>query len=598
MTDQDGIDGSVGSSTSGRGAVKWLLRLVLGVVVLYLAAANILLGTGLLNSLINRRPEKTFISIGSGWTLFPGRVHVKDFLVRGQTKKMQWQLTLGEGSFQIGLLGLIGKRVAISGGSGRDFDFRSRHRLAKGETQSAEQARVQPEIDGFSNPPDPSPEDLYPPRKPGHNHWRIDIDSISLDGKAGLWIGPFQVRGSGTVEGGPVVQIGGDLAVPKATVALEDVEILLDGEPLANSLDLDVEASLAPFKVKENKGTGVFKFMSGEIKMHGGSIELSSFDRFLPKASGLELTSGDGTLELNLTIPTPGKAHGTAAVSAKDARIKLRGGEVEGDVTLAATLDQGDLAEGTFDLSATRLKLDGVTLPGAPPTHHEARAEKQEAKRDAKDDREAEKVQRLEEKANQEREKGHEKRAEHAEDKVAREQRKLGEEEAESAPEPGDAKGDESGPWWAEIDLPTGTIDLGQPTTVDAGLTLKMKDVTPLLRIFEEAKAKGGKTPMWMKLVPDIRNIVGVATFDLGKEGIVLDDLDLKAEHLEVKTRLKLSDHHLQDVLYLHYKELSAGLELDDGKMHLHLLKAREWYEAQPELEPGKPPPFPAAGEE
>src|SRR5712691_13114979 len=48
----------------------------------YLVSANILLRTRLLRSMINDGPDKTYVEYGSAYSLWPGRVRVRDLRIR------------------------------------------------------------------------------------------------------------------------------------------------------------------------------------------------------------------------------------------------------------------------------------------------------------------------------------------------------------------------------------------------------------------------------------------------------------------------------------------------------------------------------------
>lgn len=78
---------------------KWAIRLgiaALAVEVTYLIAGNVLLRTGLLTDLINKKPEKTKITWDSAVTYLPGVATVSNFELRSQTANNQISLRVAE----------------------------------------------------------------------------------------------------------------------------------------------------------------------------------------------------------------------------------------------------------------------------------------------------------------------------------------------------------------------------------------------------------------------------------------------------------------------------------------------------------------------
>ena len=155
---------------------KWAIRVGVALLVfevVYVVAANAFLRTGMLSELINKKPEKTNISWDSVSTYLPGFATVRDFELRSQTKKDQIYLRVADADARISLVKLIFKTIHIRGVDAEDVDFRYRERLDRPpKGRSEDEPRKEPtdvefwpEIPGYSNPPDPKPEDLYPLKK-------------------------------------------------------------------------------------------------------------------------------------------------------------------------------------------------------------------------------------------------------------------------------------------------------------------------------------------------------------------------------------------------------------------------------------------------
>ena len=171
---------------------KWAVRVGLAALafeVFYLIAGNVFLRTGLLTNLINKKPEKTNISWESAVTYLPGVASVSGFELRSQTGKDQIYLRVAQARTRVSLVGLLFRTIHLRGVDAEDVDFRYRRRLDRPPNPGQEEDRDKepenteywPEIPGFSNPPDPKPEDLYPVKKK-KRPWAIMITGAEVQG--------------------------------------------------------------------------------------------------------------------------------------------------------------------------------------------------------------------------------------------------------------------------------------------------------------------------------------------------------------------------------------------------------------------------------
>ena len=169
---------------------KWAIRIAVALLVsevVYVVGANFFLRSGRLLQLINKKPEKTSINWDSAVTYLPGFATVEGFTLRSQTKKDQVYVHVAEADARISLIKLAFKTIHIRGVNARDVDFRYRERLDRPPKAGQEEEpsgpplnlEYYPEIPGFTNPPDPKPEDLYP-RKKKKRPWTIKITGAEI----------------------------------------------------------------------------------------------------------------------------------------------------------------------------------------------------------------------------------------------------------------------------------------------------------------------------------------------------------------------------------------------------------------------------------
>ena len=122
-------DGGSRSSAQWR---RWAIRIsiaCLALEVVYLIVGNLCLRMGVLEQIINYRPEADFVSWDSGVTYLPGFGSFKEFVYRGQTRDGQMYVHLAEVDARISLSRLLFKTLHIKGVNAKDLDYRSRERI-------------------------------------------------------------------------------------------------------------------------------------------------------------------------------------------------------------------------------------------------------------------------------------------------------------------------------------------------------------------------------------------------------------------------------------------------------------------------------------
>ena len=106
--------------------------------LLYISAAAILLNTGLLEQLLNRHPEKSFIQWSSAWSVFPGVITVNSFDIAAQTPRIQWFMALDSATVRVDLPALMNRTFHVTDihGNGLQFRLRRQPRILKTISQA------------------------------------------------------------------------------------------------------------------------------------------------------------------------------------------------------------------------------------------------------------------------------------------------------------------------------------------------------------------------------------------------------------------------------------------------------------------------------
>jgi hypothetical protein len=246
---------------------------------------------------------------------------------------------------------------------GGDFEFRLRSRLTE-ETKDLPAAQFFPEIEGFSNPPDPVPEDIYPPKDPTKKGWHIDLSDVRFRGDIELWFGRLRIGGRGLVGGDVDYQIRGELHLPQTVFELDDGALAFDNQTVVEDLNIAADIVVTPFKPKEVKGKAIFNHVLGSWQLENGTIpDLRIVDGLLPTSSALQLNAGTASFRWAFDKQSvEAGSSGELAIIATDADMAAAGREMNGDLSLHSRMIRSSLAEGSWQLGETTLALDNILL--------------------------------------------------------------------------------------------------------------------------------------------------------------------------------------------------------------------------------------------
>jgi hypothetical protein len=143
-------------------------------------------------------------------------------------------------------------------------------------------------------------------------------------------------------------------------------------------------------------------------------------------------------------------------------------------------------------------------------------------------------------------------------------------------------EGSRDPPWWARFTLEHGRLDWDRPMQLQGSATMTMKDVSLLLSLF----ADRGAFPAWIGKVVDAGQATARAQVQAQRGDFVLDRLVASNRRVDLFAHLRVHDGVPRGDLYARWGVLGLGVALADGKRTFHVLHARRWYEAQPDLIP------------
>jgi hypothetical protein len=134
--------------------------------------------------------------------------------------------------------------------------------------------------------------------------------------------------------------------------------------------------------------------------------------------------------------------------------------------------------------------------------------------------------------------------------------------------------------WWTQIELDQARIDLDDPLTARGRARVRMSDAGFLLALY----ARDRSFPAWVEKIVDAGEVAASGELGWSDHTLVVDDLVASNDRFELRARMRMRGAQREGSLYARWGVLSLGAELTGHHKDLHLIGAREWYDAQPRL--------------
>jgi len=502
---------------------RWAVRIGIACLVLevvYLIAGNLCISMGVLESVINYKPEADFVSWESAVTYLPGFVSFKGFTYRSQSMNSQMYVHMAEVNARISLAGLIFKKVHIWGVDARDVDYRHRDRLdfpcwteESGTTPPEMPSDIDfyPEIPGFENPPDPKPEDLYP-RDEEARPWTVKISGARIEGAVRVAFNEIRLDGQGSVGGGLTVVLGETNAIDRGKVRVVPATVLLGPTLLTDDLGLDVDVRVKPFSTVCSDESEIIAGLSGTLTFAGGesngfSVNVAALDPLLPGQGVLSITSGTGELGGNLEVREGILESGRLDLVADDVILERQEVPLQGDLEVHVAFAKRALETGRFDVSGTTFRLDDIVN-----TQHSTEQQK-----------------KLE-------------------------------------------------PWFCNLEFEDGTLTFGEPMALDSRVRVKMHDTRPVVNLLRNFTNR----LKWISLTRNVKNIDGTMDLEFGKGFVAVDDLRLNGENVEILGWVHIRDQKKYGRIFARHGSRAAGVAFDGGDGKVVTFRPRNWFDKQP----------------
>ena len=326
------------------GATRAAVLAVAVAWVLWLIAAQALLWTPLLRSLLNAHSPRIHLEYASAWSVWPGTVHARGLVLTGQDHGVEWRLGLDEVRATIAIGQLPARLFHATQVRARGIRFALRRRAFLRVDAPAD-VRGLPWIDGFGPIPfkEEGPDDDLPDS-------RYRLFSVWLEGIEGkdvrqIWIDRWRVEGAAEVAGAFYLKPVRQVLVAPGELRLHGATVSMAASRVADDVQGILRVSLGAFDPRGLTMERFFRTVDVDAGLRG-------------HLAGIEVLGGKGgkgPAEV-LAKVRRGRVE-QATVSANSGAAALHG-MTAGSAALRATV--GDGARARVDVAAPRFREASV----------------------------------------------------------------------------------------------------------------------------------------------------------------------------------------------------------------------------------------------
>jgi hypothetical protein len=216
-----------------------IVRVVLWLWLAWLVAGNLFLNTALGPGVVNRKPERFQLHWSHGVTLYPGHAWLWNVQARGHVRHTVWEAQAARADGRVALWPLFARRLTIPSALAHEVHVR---------------------IDRVE-------EDMAPPdSRPGG--WWISLDDLGTETLRSLAYRSLRLDGTGVAHFGVRKQLrGGALAIPRATLRMEDGALFDDDLQWSSHVDIDGGFQLPEHRREDAPGLERLKLARAQLKL-------------------------------------------------------------------------------------------------------------------------------------------------------------------------------------------------------------------------------------------------------------------------------------------------------------------------------------------
>ncbi len=348
-------------------ALRSALLAVASVWALWLVAAQAFLWTPLLRALINSHAPKIRLEYRFAWSVIPGVVHVRGFVLTGQDRAVEWRLALDEVRTFIALGQLPSRVFHAQHLRARGVAFALRRRLYPKEVTPS-RVRGLPLIDGL--PPIPrreeGPEDDLPDFR--YRLFSVWLEDVAAADVRQIWIDSWRMDGAAELAGAFYLKPLRDLLVAPGEARVQRASVSGLGLPVADGVQGTLHVSIDRLDPRKLTLERFFRPVNADVDLRGRVID--------PEALGA--TGGTGPAEVHAQVRRGRLERGAIALDLEGPawrglradRAQLRA-DATPDVRIEATATAASMPAVATRAERVRAQLSGDSFdlgrPALPP---------------------------------------------------------------------------------------------------------------------------------------------------------------------------------------------------------------------------------------
>lgn len=630
---------------------KWpyIVGTLLIAVLAYPVGGNVMLWSGALAQIINKKPHKLKVEWSNAWTLWPGEIHIEGFIVDIHGRKSRTLVHIDRGIVDMGLMSLTSKTVDILNADVEGVEV-SQTRRPKEEIQAAEESdesgaatstgETATEIADMDSP--------HGEQKKKKKPWIIDLKGISATGVRLVQLNQLKLTGDGVLKelAMRMVTKGGPLRIDALKLDMQ-ADATPEGDGAGKKFALiSTDIRLAENIPKQNKGRKLLKFISGRAQVEGDASSINFISALLGDKYNLGV-SGGGRLDMVMIVDSGELMDGSRIHFNSDGfntdflNLHAEGvGEIDGKV------DKNRATPASFKIRVNDFTLNrrGVPNPYMEGANlivelqakrfylHENMEEPQlfvhfpdSIVRDLTDYNRfipghanidiIEGNGRLRGTMSILGDTGHINMELDATDVIMDvSDARIGTDFRMVANLADGSYGNKSynlagtyfrmentqlakdrditkDGWWGEIRIGKGDLIWTEPMDIDAEMQIKMRDTEPLISMLRDTKKKKS----FLDKLLTIKDLEGTLGIQTNEKDIILDPIQIKGEGLQVISRLDILEKSINGVLYAKLHGIAANFEIKNNKAKFKGLggkdKVKEKVDYQSSNHQSKKPP-------
>lgn len=323
--------------------VKWFGIAAAGVYGVYVIGVSVALHNGALQKL-SADWEDAHVSAASGWSLWPGTVHLTDASISFQDYNIEVQVSAAKLAIDVAVWSTLFGSVHVEGVQATGASYRMLHRVTDGHG-NRERLAAFPDILEFDRAP------IYQEPKPPYVPLsrRIRVENIEAE-VVEAWFLEYRAVGKMYATGG--FEIFRDVRVLPSRVTFEDARVLVGGTEFVDHARCELSAVIGPFDRETGGLLEVLAVTGGEVNCDAHVADISVAEIYMPDFPAQVL--GTGAWKSKLQLNQGRIVQSTAELSARFAPLRLAGNALLGDLHLTLNADAAGVLQTEAAWSETK----------------------------------------------------------------------------------------------------------------------------------------------------------------------------------------------------------------------------------------------------